>query len=117
MLSVCSTNFTMLLYAASRSALNWIGLIQLQYYSNCSVVDLSFHFFSCCNSSDEEIGPLSPLAVSLSAGFSGLIAAAGSHCFDTAKSRSQCIVLPKVHYSLLRDIFFWCLIWQFMLMK
>lgn len=46
-------------------------------------------------SSDEEIGPLSPLAVSLSAGFSGMIAAASSHCFDTANSRSQCIVLPK----------------------
>ncbi|XP_052179527.1 mitochondrial arginine transporter BAC2 [Diospyros lotus] len=45
--------------------------------------------------SDEEIGPLSPLAVSLAAGFSGSIAAAASHGFDTAKSRSQCIVLPK----------------------
>lgn len=46
--------------------------------------------------SDEEIGPLSPLAVSLAAGFSGSLAAAASHGFDTAKSRSQCIVLPKV---------------------
>ncbi|XP_055830947.1 mitochondrial arginine transporter BAC2 isoform X2 [Solanum dulcamara] len=45
--------------------------------------------------SDEEVGPLSPLAVSLAAGFSGSVAAAASHCFDTAKSRSQCIVLPK----------------------
>lgn len=45
--------------------------------------------------SDEEVGPLSPLAVSLAAGFSGSIAAAASHGFDTAKSRSQCIVLPK----------------------
>lgn len=45
--------------------------------------------------SDEEIGPLSPLAVSLAAGFSGSLAAAASHGFDTAKSRSQCIVLPK----------------------
>ncbi|XVE65618.1 hypothetical protein DITRI_Ditri08aG0014700 [Diplodiscus trichospermus] len=44
---------------------------------------------------DEEIGPLSPLAVSLAAGFSGSVAAAASHGFDTAKSRSQCIVLPK----------------------
>ncbi|XP_007031682.2 PREDICTED: mitochondrial arginine transporter BAC2 [Theobroma cacao] len=44
---------------------------------------------------DEEIGPLSPLAVSLAAGFSGSVAAAASHSFDTAKSRSQCIVLPK----------------------
>ncbi|KAB1207613.1 Mitochondrial dicarboxylate/tricarboxylate transporter DTC [Morella rubra] len=46
--------------------------------------------------SDEEIGPLSPLAVSLAAGFSGSVAAAASHGFDTAKSRSQCVVLPKV---------------------
>ncbi|XP_057974014.1 probable S-adenosylmethionine carrier 2, chloroplastic [Malania oleifera] len=46
-------------------------------------------------STDEEVGPLSPLAVSLAAGFSGSIAAAASHCFDTAKCRSQCLVLPK----------------------
>lgn len=45
--------------------------------------------------SDEEIGPISPLAVSLAAGFSGSVAAAASHSFDTAKSRSQCIVQPK----------------------
>ncbi|KAJ8755599.1 hypothetical protein K2173_022194 [Erythroxylum novogranatense] len=45
--------------------------------------------------SDEEIGPLSPFAVSLAAGFSGSMAAAASHCFDTAKSRSECVVLPK----------------------
>ncbi|KAG6686554.1 hypothetical protein I3842_11G026000 [Carya illinoinensis] len=45
--------------------------------------------------SDEEIGPLSPLGVSLAAGFSGSVAAAASHCFDTAKTRSQCVVLPK----------------------
>ncbi|XWS65378.1 hypothetical protein CRYUN_Cryun05aG0107600 [Craigia yunnanensis] len=44
---------------------------------------------------DEEIVPLSPLAVSLAAGFSGSVAAAASHGFDTAESRSQCIVLPK----------------------
>ncbi|OMP04030.1 Mitochondrial substrate/solute carrier [Corchorus olitorius] len=44
---------------------------------------------------DEEIGPLSPLAVSLAAGFSGSVVAAASHSFDTAKSRSQCTVLPK----------------------
>ncbi|XP_022747024.1 uncharacterized protein LOC111296816 isoform X2 [Durio zibethinus] len=43
----------------------------------------------------EEIVPLSPLAVSLAAGLSGSVAAAASHSFDTAKSRSQCIVLPK----------------------
>ncbi|KAL1827729.1 mitochondrial aspartate-glutamate transporter AGC1 [Daucus carota subsp. sativus] len=44
---------------------------------------------------DEEIGPLSPLSVSFAAGISGSVAAAASHCFDTAKSRSQCIVVPK----------------------
>lgn len=44
---------------------------------------------------DDEIGPLSPLAVSVAAGVSGSVAAAASHCFDTAKCRSQCIVLPK----------------------
>ncbi|CAI9754369.1 unnamed protein product [Fraxinus pennsylvanica] len=44
---------------------------------------------------DEEIGPLSPVAGSLAAGVSGLVAAAASHSLDTAKSRSQCIVLPK----------------------
>ncbi|GAB2300980.1 hypothetical protein Dimus_035017 [Dionaea muscipula] len=45
--------------------------------------------------SDDEIGPLSPLAVSLGAGISGSIAAMASHGLDTARSRSQCIVLPK----------------------
>ncbi|CAN1311741.1 hypothetical protein LINPERPRIM_LOCUS28451 [Linum perenne] len=44
---------------------------------------------------DDEIGPLSPLAVSAAAGFSGSIAAAASHCFDTSKCRFQCTVLPK----------------------
>ncbi|XP_072956710.1 uncharacterized protein [Typha angustifolia] len=43
----------------------------------------------------EEVGPVSPLASSLAAGFSGTVAAAASHSFDTAKSRSQCIVIPK----------------------
>nr|GEW77420.1 hypothetical protein [Tanacetum cinerariifolium] len=46
-------------------------------------------------SSDEDIGPLRPLAVTLAAGFSGSIAAAASHSFDNAKCRSQCLVLPK----------------------
>ena len=46
--------------------------------------------------SDEEVGPLSPLAVSVAAGFSASVAAAASHGFDTARSRSQCTVLPKV---------------------
>ncbi|KAF6164916.1 hypothetical protein GIB67_017119 [Kingdonia uniflora] len=43
----------------------------------------------------EEIGPVSPFASSLAAGVSGSIAAAASHVFDTAKSRSQCTVTPK----------------------
>lgn len=43
----------------------------------------------------DEVGPVSPLASSLAAGFSGALAAAASHLFDTAKSRSQCIVTPK----------------------
>lgn len=45
--------------------------------------------------SDEEIGAVSPLALSSAAGVSGSIAAMASHGFDTARSRSQCIVLPK----------------------
>ncbi|KAM3282246.1 hypothetical protein P3S67_025891 [Capsicum chacoense] len=53
--------------------------------------------------SDEDVGPLSPLAVSLAAGFSGSLAAAASHGFDTAKSRSQCMVLPKA-CCLTRDL-------------
>ncbi|KAK7407678.1 hypothetical protein VNO78_09688 [Psophocarpus tetragonolobus] len=44
---------------------------------------------------NEEVGPLSPLAVSLTAGFSATLAAAASHGFDTTRSRSQCTVLPK----------------------
>lgn len=51
--------------------------------------------------SDDDIPPLSPVAVSLAAGFSGSVAAAASHGFDTAKCRSQCTVLPKVCYLLL----------------
>lgn len=56
--------------------------------------------------SDEEIGPLPPLYVSLAAGFSGAVAAAASHCFDTAKNRSQSIVLPK-YVSLERKLLKW----------
>ncbi|KAJ7968152.1 Mitochondrial substrate carrier family protein [Quillaja saponaria] len=56
--------------------------------------------------SDEEIGPLSPLAVSLAAGFSGSVAAAASHGFDTARSRSQCIVQPK-YLSMERRLLKW----------
>ncbi|CAE6195391.1 unnamed protein product [Arabidopsis arenosa] len=46
-------------------------------------------------SSEEEIGPLSPVAISIAAGFSGAIAAAASHSFDTARTRAQCVILPK----------------------
>ncbi|KAG0460759.1 hypothetical protein HPP92_020624 [Vanilla planifolia] len=42
-----------------------------------------------------EAGPVSPLASSIAAGFSGAVAAAASHSFDTAKTRSQCVVVPK----------------------
>ncbi|KDP34908.1 hypothetical protein JCGZ_09196 [Jatropha curcas] len=56
--------------------------------------------------SDEEIGPLSPIAVSLAAGFSGSIASAASHCFDTAKIRSQSTVLPR-YISMERRLLKW----------
>ncbi|KAJ4838341.1 hypothetical protein Tsubulata_002778 [Turnera subulata] len=56
--------------------------------------------------SDEEIGSLSPLSVSLAAGFSGSVAAAASHCFDTARSRTQCTVLPK-YISMERRMLKW----------
>ncbi|KAJ4717645.1 Mitochondrial substrate carrier family protein [Melia azedarach] len=55
---------------------------------------------------DEEVGPLPPLSASLAAGFSGIVAAAASHCFDTAKSRAQCIVLPK-YVSMERKLLKW----------
>ncbi|XP_050224439.1 uncharacterized protein LOC126674105 [Mercurialis annua] len=55
---------------------------------------------------DEEVGPLSPLAVSLAAGFSGSVGAAASHGLDTAKSRSQCTVLPK-YISMERKLLKW----------
>lgn len=50
---------------------------------------------------NEDIGPLSPFTVSLTAGFSASVAAAASHGFDTSRSRSQCNVLPKVWMILL----------------
>ncbi|XP_019171296.1 PREDICTED: mitochondrial arginine transporter BAC2 [Ipomoea nil] len=53
---------------------------------------------------DEDVGPLSPLAVSLAAGFSGSVAAAASHSFDTAKCRDQCNVVPK-HVSTEKKFF------------
>jgi hypothetical protein len=46
-------------------------------------------------SSEEEVGPLSPVAISLAAGISGAVAAAASHSFDTARTRAQCVILPK----------------------
>ncbi|KAI0500907.1 hypothetical protein KFK09_019125 [Dendrobium nobile] len=53
-----------------------------------------------------EVGPVSPLASSLAAGFSGAVAAAASHPFDTAKTRSQCIVVPK-YISMERKFLKW----------
>ncbi|KAF8080008.1 hypothetical protein N665_0982s0010 [Sinapis alba] len=46
-------------------------------------------------SSEEDVGPLSPATISIAAGFSGAIAAAASHSFDTARTRAQCVILPK----------------------
>lgn len=46
-------------------------------------------------SSEEDVGPLSPVAISIAAGFSGAVAAAASHSFDTARTRAQCVILPK----------------------
>ncbi|RYQ98824.1 hypothetical protein Ahy_B07g086648 [Arachis hypogaea] len=50
--------------------------------------------------SNEEVGPLSPLFVSITAGLSASVAAAASHAFDTTRTRSQCTVLPKVCFAL-----------------
>ncbi|XP_057421327.1 mitochondrial arginine transporter BAC2 [Lotus japonicus] len=55
---------------------------------------------------NEEVGPLSPLAVSLAAGVSGSVAAAASHGFDTARNRTQCTVLPK-YVSMERKFLKW----------
>ena len=44
----------------------------------------------------EEAGHVHPFASSVAAGFAGAVAAAASHTFDTAKSRSECTVVPKV---------------------
>eukprot|EP00252_Welwitschia_mirabilis_P011066 TRINITY_DN24882_c0_g1_i1.p1 TRINITY_DN24882_c0_g1~~TRINITY_DN24882_c0_g1_i1.p1 ORF type:complete len:276 (-),score=51.16 TRINITY_DN24882_c0_g1_i1:53-847(-) len=43
----------------------------------------------------EEIGPLSPMELSVTAAVSGSVAAIASHPFDTVKTRSQCLVIPK----------------------
>ncbi|KAL2343763.1 hypothetical protein Fmac_005048 [Flemingia macrophylla] len=56
--------------------------------------------------SNEEISPLSPWTVSLTAGFSASLAAAASHGFDTTRSRSQCTVLPK-YISMERKLLKW----------
>ncbi|KAL0375969.1 UNVERIFIED_CONTAM: hypothetical protein Scaly_0714500 [Sesamum calycinum] len=55
---------------------------------------------------DNEVGPLSPIAVTLAAGVSGSFAAAASHGFDTTRSRSQCTVLPK-YVSMERKFLKW----------
>ncbi|XP_057746257.1 mitochondrial arginine transporter BAC2 [Arachis stenosperma] len=56
--------------------------------------------------SDEEVGPLSPLFVSIAAGLSASVAAAASHAFDTTRTRSQCTVLPK-YVSMERRLLKW----------
>lgn len=56
--------------------------------------------------SNEDISPLSPLTVSLTAGFSASLAAAASHGFDTTRSRSLCTVLPK-YISMERKLLKW----------
>ncbi|KAF9624378.1 hypothetical protein IFM89_010545 [Coptis chinensis] len=43
----------------------------------------------------EETGMLSPWVASVATGVSGSVAVATTHCFDIAKSRSQCIVFPR----------------------
>ncbi|MCH89153.1 mitochondrial arginine transporter BAC2, partial [Trifolium medium] len=52
---------------------------------------------------NQDIGPLSPLAVTLAAGFSGSVAAAASHGFDTARitSPSSCCMIPVSSTALL----------------
>ncbi|TKY59531.1 Mitoferrin protein [Spatholobus suberectus] len=55
---------------------------------------------------NEEVGPLSPLTVSLTAGFSASVAGAASHGFDTTRSRSQCTVVPK-YISMERKLLKW----------
>ncbi|CAM6099450.1 unnamed protein product [Calypogeia fissa] len=46
-------------------------------------------------SSWDEVGPSSPLQLSLTAGIAASFAAAASHSFDSAKSRAQATVVPK----------------------
>lgn len=80
----------------------WLIFLFFYFYGFLLIFFLSYFRFKSlllplCRY-DEEIGPLSPLSVSFAAGISGSVAAATSHCFDTAKSRSQCIVVPKVRY-------------------
>ncbi|KAK1326288.1 UPF0426 protein [Acorus calamus] len=53
----------------------------------------------------EDGGPVPPLMVSLAAGFSGSVAAAASHCFDIAKSRHDCSVLPKEPVAFMGEMF------------
>lgn len=53
-----------------------------------------------------DVGPVSPLASSLAAGFSAAVAAAASHPLDTSKTRSQCVVVPK-YISMERKFLKW----------
>ncbi|CAN7104642.1 unnamed protein product [Brassica rapa subsp. narinosa] len=40
--------------------------------------------------------PRSRTFISIATGFSGAIAAAASHSVDTARTRAQCVILPKL---------------------
>lgn len=68
-----------------------------------SAIMLYSYCFIFISRSINGVGPVSPLAASLAAGISGSIAAAASHTLDTAKCRSQCIVIPKVITNNLHD--------------
>ncbi|KAK8944910.1 hypothetical protein KSP39_PZI008414 [Platanthera zijinensis] len=71
-------------------------------------LELYLHVLCFCsrNASINDVGPVSPLASSLAAGFSGAVAAAASHPLDTAKTRSHCVVLPK-YMSMERKFLKW----------
>jgi len=52
----------------------------------------------------EDIDPLTPWQLSVTAGLAASVAAVASHPMDTAKTRSQATVLPKVKLSLMLQV-------------
>jgi hypothetical protein len=52
----------------------------------------------------EDIDPLTPWHLSVTAGLAASVAAVASHPMDTAKTRSQATVLPKVKLSLMLQV-------------